>query len=369
MTGALARKLLRVSLLLASAGFFIMAAVNLYQIAGSNVGRLLVERSQSEIEAEIDRLLDNSSSKSLLEHRLHEELASFPRDWIVIESLQEIASEAGHELPADLQSEIEAAHDADYSPLKVGSDCVSCAWDPASCDLSAAALCGVAWSVTPLGDITSLSRGAVDYAAGNDIDQVDIALSAVGLGSTLLTLGSVGTSAGASLPVKLGAGTLKFAYKAGKVPAPFIQVLRRAAIDGIDWVNLRAIRSLDDLGTVFRMDAIRPMADAASSMHEITAASGLIGGIHILSRADGIDDLRKLSKVAGAARARTAGMIAMFGKSRVLRLGMKVADEVYWMTTGLAGLLASMIGTFWSALGSATVRLLRRIDRHASARM
>lgn len=79
LTGALARKLLRVSLLLASAGFFIMAAVNLYQIAGSNVGRLLVERSQSEIEAEIDRLLDNSSSKSLLEHRLHEELASFPR--------------------------------------------------------------------------------------------------------------------------------------------------------------------------------------------------------------------------------------------------------------------------------------------------
>ncbi|MCV2870364.1 hypothetical protein OEW28_17250 [Defluviimonas sp. WL0002] len=366
MIGSFARKLLRFSFFLTTATFLGVTAVNLYQIAGSHTGRLFVERSQSEITAAIDRLVAKGSSRSLVEARLREELATAPRDWIVIESLQAIAHDAGYALPAPLVLEIEAAHDADYSLLQAGTDCVRCAWDPASCELSVAALCGVVWSISPFGDVTSLSLGALDYAAGNDIDQVDLALSAVGLGTTVSWLLSAGTATPAAMPIKAGAGVLKFAYLAGKVPAPIVRTLRKAAREGIDWVRLGTARSVDDLGTIFRKDAIEPIIVAAGSLEEIRAANGISKGIYLLDKAESVDELRKLAKVAGSARDRTAGLISMFGKSRVLRLGLRLADEVYWVATGLAGFIASIVGMFWSTLGSALVRILRRIERQTS---
>jgi hypothetical protein len=66
---------------------------NVWQLATSNGGKLLVSYAGDELRANLTSFTAANISQAALEQRLQSEVAKDERDWIVIQSLEEIAKE------------------------------------------------------------------------------------------------------------------------------------------------------------------------------------------------------------------------------------------------------------------------------------
>ena len=300
----------------------------------------------------------DNSDKAALEKAIDSELAIEPRNWVVINSLLEIAANREVPLSEAIQEGLENADASDHSFLNTTKECVKCAWDTSSCQLSKAMACGLTVNMTPIGDIAGIARAGTDYWQGEDIDEVDAALSIVGLGATAMSLSSGGTS----LTVKAGASLLKFAHLSGNIPAPITRVLRTAAREGIDWAGLRAVRGVDDLKSVMRIDALTPAVNASSSIGQIVSKSSVAQGLYLLRISENVSELGSISRVAVAWKTETAGFIRLVGKNRIVRASVRLADEIYALVVGLVGLLISI---FWTIISLAGNRVARRMSRRA----
>ncbi|MEE4345603.1 MAG: hypothetical protein V2I53_02355, partial [Paracoccaceae bacterium] len=62
------------------------------------------------------------------------------------------------------------------------------------------------------------------------------------------------------------------------------------------------------------------------------------------------------------------GAVEVLGKARLMRLSMRVADEVWFVFSGLIGALAALLGLLQSLFGSMLLRVLRRMARAPGAR-
>ncbi|WP_051201579.1 hypothetical protein [Paracoccus aminophilus] len=351
--------MLRFILAVVALGFLAFSAHGLWQISTSLGGRWLIERTGSELSAAMTRATLGDAPQPRLEAALSEELANDPRDWIVINSLTEIATAQGITLSPELQTRITETYDADHSILHTAGSCARCAWNSASCELNTAMICGIAVNLTPIGDIAGISRAGIAYASGEEVDQIDATLSVVGLGATGLAL----ASGGSSLTVKAGAGFLKFAHLAGKIPVGLTRILRRAAAEGIDWAALPAVRGISDLRGVVRMDALRPAVDLASATGEMVARTGPRQGLYLLGKTDDLNDLRKMARASDALGEQTAGYLKLAGKSKFLRLTLRVTHEAFQVLAGLVGWLAALVSAQISHLLARTNRRLRRYSK------
>ncbi|MBL8881315.1 MAG: hypothetical protein JNG88_19610, partial [Phycisphaerales bacterium] len=89
-----------------------------------------------------------------------------------------------------------------------------------------AALAGaVAADLTGFGDLRDLTVEAGNFISGDAVDEVKVALAAIGLtltGATVMTLGS-------AAPAKVGASTVKAAHRLGRISAPLRRQLGQAA--------------------------------------------------------------------------------------------------------------------------------------------
>jgi len=72
-----------------------------------------------------------------------------------------------------------------------------------------------------------------------------------------------------------------------------------------------------------------------------------------------VSDLRSISRVAAVWKDETAGFLKLVGKNRVVRISFRLANEVYALALGLAGLLISLIWTMISLVGN---RAAKRIS-------
>jgi hypothetical protein len=229
-----------------------------------------------------------------------------------------------------------------------------------SCQLSKAMACGLTVTMTPIGDIAGIAKAGTDYWKGEAVDEIDAALSVIGLGATAMSVPSVGTS----LIVKSGAGLLKFAHLSGNIPTPITRALRNAAREGIDWTGLRAVRGADDLKSVIRMDALTPVRNAATSIGEIAKRSSVDQGLYLLRISENVPELRSISRVAEVWKDETAGFLKLVGKNRVVRTTLRLADEVYALAFGLVGMLISL---FWTTISLVVNRAAKRINHWDSA--
>lgn len=329
---------------------------NSWQLTTSTGGRIFIERSQSELQERLVKFAADNSDQAALEEAIGSELATEPRNWVVINSLLEIIENREVPLSGGIQEDLENADASDHSFFNTTKECVRCAWDTSTCQLSKAMACGLTVNMTPIGDVAGIARAGTDYWQGEDIDEIDAALSIVGLGATAMSIGSGGTS----LTVKVGAGLLKFAHLSGNIPAPITRVLRNAAREGIDWAGLRAVRGVDDLKSVIRMNALTPAVNASSSIGEIVTRSSVAQGLYLLRVSESVSELRSISRVAEVWGNESAGFLRLVGKNRVVRASLRLADEVYALAVGLVGLLVSL---FWTMISLAGGRAARRINR------
>ena len=205
----------------------------------------------------------------------------------------------------------------------------------------------IAGSVTSdlvgIGDLRDFSVQGYRHVAGDEYDPILLGLSAIGLGLTASTLGSVGATA---LP-DAGLSVLKNAYRARKVSAPLTAYLTKNAARRVDTrmlkAELAAASSEGALGLA-RLQKVaarsvdgkvaQTLVDDATVLGTIGTKGGVRSSLAALSIADGPKDLRKLQRVATRFGDSSHAVMKFLGRS-VLEIGA----ALYAVAAAVASLL------------------------------
>ena len=331
-------------------GFFLfssaLVAINLHQIVVSNGGKYLVANSKSEIEKRLNKFTLSKVTESKLEQKISSELSVKNRNWVIIQSLQNIALNNKYDISDELSEKIKVLYNKDHSLKKNLISCSQCALNSQNCDSSIALICGITIEMTSIGDIMSISRAGVDYVKGDPIDKIDVALSIIGISANGLAL----TSGGSLLPLKAGSSFLKIAYLSGNVSKEITRALRLSVSNGIEWSKLPKVRSRDDLASVINVDTFKPVLDTSSSIGSIVSKTNSKQGMYLLKGSRSIDELKQIASVTDVLKDQTPGYFALLGKSRLLKITLKLSDEVYKIIKGIIGMIFSLLGMFYSLI-------------------
>lgn len=353
--GSVAR-LLRIACALGLLAAAVAAAVDLVALFRTPLGGAFVERGAAEIRAAAERALARAGGAAAIEARLAARLSEEPRDWAAIEALEALAAAEGVTIPPDLAARRAALAAEDRGLLARAGRCAACAWDLAACDLSGTFLCGLAVSLTPLGDVAALAREGRNAALGRPVDEVDVMLATLGLGATVL----LPATGGGSAAVKAGAAVARSAWRMGRLAPGVAGVLGQAAREGIDWARLPAARSADDLAALVRAERIAPAVEVAGDVARIEGALGLRPALLLLGAAQSPAELRRIAAAAEALGPKTPGLLELLGRSRLLRLGLRLSDAALGLMAGLLAALGALAGLLGNAAAGALLRGLRR---------
>lgn len=282
-----------------------------------------------------------------------------PRNWRAIDAIEAELARQGIALPPDLAARRQALHAADHGALATARACTACAWDARTCTLESAT-CALPVYLTPVPDLAGVLREGGNYLTGAEVDEIDLALSAIGLSAFAL----VPVTGGTSLAVKTGAALGRIAKAMGRLPPALARSFRTAAREGFDWAGLPAVRSLDDFAALTRPTHLRPAVVVLNDGGRIAAALGVAPTLHMLAHAGNATDLRRLANVAEAAPARSVAALEVLGSSRLLRTARRVSDIAYAFLSAAAVFLSTLAGL----VGNALTWALRRAARAGARR-
>jgi hypothetical protein len=335
------------------------SAVSTAKLFETGVARVWVDRQTDRIAAEVDRQIVRHATAETVAARVRGHLDADPRNWLALDALLEEAAQAGIALPKDLAAEVEAARTADFSWMARTGNCLGCAWNAERCSFDLVMLCRTPFDLTVLGDIKGLADEGGKSMRGEELDEVILILSAVGLSATALVL----VTGGGSMTIKAGAGLAKIARGMGAMPGWMARTLTDAARRGVDWAGIPGIRSADDVMALLRLSVLRPTVRMLDDAGRVVKKAGPAGGLYLISKTADAAELAKLGRVSEAIHARTVGTVEILGKSRVLRAAIRLSDEAVQLAVGLLSALAALIGLILSSASSAALRGARRVLR------
>lgn len=312
----------------------------------------VLTRTADEITAVTDRMMARSATPERLTALINARLAETPRNWVALQALADLAGEQGIALPPAYAP----AWDEDSGILTQAATCATCAYDPSTCTLSNVLICQAPIALTPIGDIAGITRAGIAYSSGAAVDQVDLALSVVGLGATA----AVVATGGSSTLLKAGASTARMARRMNLLSPRLVAMTTDTIRTGVDWAALPAVRSADDLAAVVRADAFTPLAAIVTDMERLRAASGTTTALHLMPMIDTATDAGRLARAGEALGPRLLARAEVLGKSRLLRATIRVSDTVLGLFAGIIGLAASLASLISGALYT---RLLHRAGR------
>ena len=202
---------------------------------------------------------------------------------------------------------------------------------------------------TVVGDVRDLRRQYAQYSEGEDVNELVVILSGVGVGLTALTVVSLGSAA----PAKAGASIMKVAVKTNRLTARFQKQIVKLGRNVFDWP---AFVRLSKQGTSFRSirtaakqaykpKAIAPLKKIASRVNSIRKSTSSVDTIQLLKYVETTDDLRHLEKISVKHGTKTKGLMKLVGKGairtvRVLRKSTElIISVVSAFVSGLFGLL------------------------------
>ncbi len=356
MTRTIARWILGF-LMIGSFGFAVFNVVVLWQNPTATV---LVDRAEKEIAARIEKQLLVEATQENMEARVTVLLGETPRNWLVIEAIEAIAQTREIRFSPALQVERAATYDEDHGFLAASGKCLACMQNPASCELSAVLLCRAPIDLTPAGDIIGVVKESKNLLFGEEVDMFELGLSTIGLGATVLAPLTGGTSAS----IKMGTSIVKTAKRMGRLSPSLIRFVKNAVTEAIDWNQVARTRPQTfaaDLGRAARPAAIRPLLSLVDNLAVINRSVGVPQTLHLLKAIDTPDDARAIARVAEVTRGRTVGVFELLGKNRIVRSALRYVDEVYGVIYGILGMLAAILASFYSFIGSVAARMLRAI--------
>ncbi|MCB6179016.1 hypothetical protein LHP98_12865 [Rhodobacter sp. Har01] len=358
----LGQRIGRAALTAVLAASLVLAGWSALRIIRDPLLQPFADRTADEFVAALDRQLARTTTPDLVADRLRTLLAETPRNWIAIDAVTEIATDRAIVLPADLIAARQAAWDQDHGYLHSAGACVVCTLNAARCTIQLALICNTPVALTPIGDLIGIGRAGYAAASGTEVDRIDFALSAIGLGATL----ALAATGGTSLTLKAGASLLKLARKMRLLSPRLMALIADAAQRGIRWERAAQWDSLTDPARLLNVAAVAPVAAVASDLGRINHALDTTRTLHLMRYIDGPDDARHLADAAQVLGPRSVGMIEVLGKSRFLRAAVRWTDEALALVAGIVGLLVSLGMALASALQGLIARRLRRALRQPS---
>lgn len=324
--------------------------------------RPLIDRGAAEFAAALESELAEAATPQAVAERIAALLDESPRNWIAIQAVEEVATARGIALPADLVARRAALWDEDSGIVTVAGACLACTVDAASCSLSQAMICNAPVALTPVGDVIGLGKAGYAAATGGEVDRLDFALSAIGLGATVAVVATGGTS----YTLKAGASLLRMARKMSLLPPRLLGLIADAARTGIRWDEAARLDSLTDPARLLVPEAIAPVAAVATDLGRMSDTLGGTRTLHLLRYVDGPDDARHLADAAETLGPRTLGTLELLGKSRFMRAALRWSDEAAALVAGFFGTLAALTAALTSTLHGLVLRRLRGGLRQAA---
>lgn len=354
MLRGLTRLILTLVLATSLAGTVLTAA----HIASDPLIAPFVDATQDQIIAATNRMLAQSDTPALLHERIDARLAESPRNWMALDALTDLAIERAIDLPPALLESVRIKREDDHGLYSQTISCAACAYDPAECSLTQVMICQAPIALTPIGDIAGVARAGVAYASGTELDQVDLALSVVGLGATAAVL----ASGGSSYTLKAGASLAKLAYRMGRLSPRLIGLVLETMQVGVRWASLPAARSLDDLAVAIRIEAFAPLTNTISDLSRLTSATNATSALHLLPLVDGAADARRIANAATALGPKLVGRAELLGKARLFRATLKISNTAW--TLG-ASIVAAFLSASTLLAGVIQHALLHRLSKYA----
>ncbi|MFN3845122.1 MAG: hypothetical protein ACK4RZ_04745 [Paracoccaceae bacterium] len=345
------KKLMHIVLLVLLGVSVVVTVRSAGQVAHNPAIAPLIDRSAAEILAITDRMMAREATPERLASLIERRLTEDPRNWVALKALAEVALERGQSLPPAYV----AAWAEDSGFAATTGDCLRCVWDISTCSLSLALICKAPILLTPVEDLRGVIKAGTDYSLGQPIDQLDFGLSVLGLGAT----GVIMMTGGTSVTVKAGTATIRLARGMGRLSPTLTRNLTVAMTDAIRWTDLPKLRGLDDLPTVLRSDALRPIASTLTDLGRIADAAGPVPALHLLPLIDDATDARRLANVAESLGPRTVGRAEVLGKSRLLRATVRFSDVAISLIVGLIGTLMSIALMVAATMQTLVVRWMR----------
>ena len=324
--------------------------------------RPLIDRSTAEFMAALDREMAAEATPAAISARLTALLAEDPRNWIAIQAVEEVAASRALALTPQDQAARDAAWQADSGLLTVAGACLSCMVDASSCSLSEALICNAPMALTPVGDVIGLGRAGFASVTGGEVDRLDLALSAIGLGATVAVVATGGTS----YTLKAGASLLRLARKMSLLPPRLLSLVTDAARHGIRWDKALQWDRITDPARLIVPDVVAPVAAVAADLGRINGALDTQSTLHLLRFMDGPDDARRIADATTALGPRAVGTLEILGKSRFMRAALRFSDEAAALIAGIVGLMLSLGMALASLVQSLMLRALRRGLRAAA---
>lgn len=362
-TGTL-RRIARLILLLVLLASLAGTGLTVARIAANPMVAPLTAATRDQIIAATDAMLSQTATPQAVADRISARLDENPRNWLALDALLALAQERVIALPPDLTARFSALREEDHGYLATATSCVACAYDPALCSLSEVMLCQAPVALTPIGDITGITRAGVAYATGDEVDQIDLALSVVGLGATAAVLASGGSSG----VVKAGAGLAKLARKMGRLSPGLVEMATDAIRTGVDWARLPSARSIDDLRGALHSEAFVPLTETLIDLDRVYVATDATTALHLLPLVDDAADARKLAAATEALGAKAVGRAEMLGKTRLFRATLRLSKTAWELLSGVVFVLVSAAMLISHMLQHSVLRALRRAARNPAPR-
>lgn len=305
---------------------------------------------------------------AFVEERIEERLAE--GDLATVESYLVIADEQGMSLPDDLLDEITWAQSPWIRWSRNTGDALE-GFVTGDGDSMAHLGGAVASDLMVVGDIRDLGEQGLAYARGEDVDQVIVALSGLGVA---LSAGTV-VSMGAAAPAKFGVSSLKLLMRAGRMGrglASEMNLLVRRALPADRLLPaLRQSRVFDALGSgrfsavpsaaasaIVRAGdpaAMRKLSAAADDLGALRRHTGDAGAMRLVRLADNTDELTTLAKITPALGPRALAFEHAMGKG-ILRLAK---TSLNFTAKLMANLMAIALELFLAITSWIGARLLR----------
>lgn len=350
------RSALRILILLALMASLAMTLNYAQRLASGPELAIYRDALASETVAATDRALAQEATPEALAARIAARLDADPRDWVVIDALADLAGERGIPLPDELVDRLQSLRAEDSGMIATAQACGACVMDTAACTISLVLMCRAPVDLTVVGDVAGIANAGTAYASGGEVDDIDLALSVVGLGATVVVV----ATGGSSLAVKAGAGLARIARNMGRLSEGLTDLARTAVRDGVDWAALPAVRSSGDLTTVIRADALAPLASVLADLTRLQSATGTARALHLLPLVSDANSARRLANAAEAlAGPRLVARAELLGPARLMRATVRLSDAALGFSASLVSLLTLIALAIAGAIKSAVLRRLR----------
>jgi len=318
-----------------------------------------VDRSSDAIEASIEAEIARNVTPEMVEKRLRERLNEDKRNWVVIESVREMAEVRNITLPHDLLVEYDQAYEEDHDTWENMENCAACLWDVKNCDLSPELICQGVAALSPVGDLTAIIRQSGNYVSGKSVDEFELVLSAVGLGAVIV----IPLTGGTSWTVKSGAAMAKIARRMDLTSPKLIRSMRKTlqeATESKTTSNTTLAKLKDKYSKSSRSGSVTPIIDTLNSFARMKESAGLLAALHLIRYVDNSLDARKLARIAEVQKKGTVGVVELLGKNRTLRAAMRYSDEIWGLMSGIVGMIMAVIGLMLKTILSLLMSWFRK---------